>query len=241
MLNSHTPAAIDLLEKLVSFDTTSSKSNRPLIEWVAQYVRELGLTPVIIESSDHQKANLWVKVGEGSGGVVLSGHTDVVPVIGQPWSQDPWTLTQIEGNLYGRGSADMKGFIAASLALLTDFIESPLAAPIYLALSYDEEVGGLGVPSLIASLIEHGATPDAVLVGEPTELSVVTAQKATYGARTCLRGAAAHSSNPDKGLSAILPAAEIALFLKQLQTQYSNAAAPDTGFDPPYSLSLIHI
>ena len=162
--------AIALLEKLVAFDTTSSESNLALIEYVEGYLAEVGVSAERVMSPCGTKANLIAKIGpDAPGGVMLSGHTDVVPVAGQPWSSDPFTLRDgNDGRLYGRGTCDMKGFIACVLSMVPAWVKAPLQQPIYLGFSYDEEIGCVGAPSLIKRFYEHYSSTAHVLVGEPT-------------------------------------------------------------------------
>ena len=145
--------AVAILEKLVGFDTVSANSNLALIEWVADYLEGYGVKSTLTRDAAGAKANLFATIGPSDrGGVILSGHTDVVPVAGQAWDSDPFRLTERDGRLFGRGTADMKGFIALALALAPQAISRPLQRPLHLALSYDEEVGCLGVPALIRAL-----------------------------------------------------------------------------------------
>mgnify|MGYP001954219305 CR=1 FL=1 len=167
-----------ILEKLVSFDTTSRNSNLDLIEWIEAQLIPLGAACRRIENSTGKKSNLWARIGpDVPGGLVLSGHTDVVPVDGQDWHTDPFELVLKDALYYGRGTCDMKGFIALCLAFAPSFAEIDLQRPIHVALSYDEEVGCQGAPSMIRTMVEHGARPDAVWVGEPTLWQVVSGHK----------------------------------------------------------------
>ncbi len=167
---------IELLRRLVAFDTTSRNSNLALIDFVADYLKGHGVESTRVHDDERGKANLFATLGPASaGGVVLSGHTDVVPVDGQPWDTDPFTLVERDGRLYGRGAADMKAFIATALALVPEFLEGGLAAPVHLAFSYDEEVGCLGAGRLIAAMDEAGLAPAIAIVGEPTGMRVVNA------------------------------------------------------------------
>lgn len=174
-----------LIDRLVGYDTTSANSNLELIEFIANYLDGYGVATVRVENDEGTKANLIASLGpEVEGGVVLSGHTDVVPVVGQNWKTDPFTVVEEDERLlYGRGTADMKSFIAVALALVPEFLDQQLAVPIHFAFSYDEEVGCLGAPRLIARIGEVCPPPRAAIVGEPTEMKVV-------GGRTC------HISSP---------------------------------------------
>ncbi len=189
-----------ILERLVGFDTTSHLPNLDLIAWIAGYLHEQGVHATVLKSEDGQKANLVASIGpDNENGVVLSGHTDVVPVAGQVWSCDPFKLERRGTRLYGRGTADMKGFIACVLAAVPGMKQARLSAPLHLAFSYDEEVGCLGVRDLIPSLPKAAA----VIVGEPTELKVVDRHKGVYAEQVSIRGVAAHSSLPHLGVNAI--------------------------------------
>jgi acetylornithine deacetylase len=226
---------VEMIRRLVSFDTTSSKSNRQLIDFVREYLAAHGVASTLTFDDGGEKANLFATIGPADrGGVVLSGHTDVVPVAGQPWSTDPWAVTEKEGRLYGRGTADMKSFLAIALALVPEWRARPLQTPIHLALSYDEEVGCLGVTRLIERLPEGAARPRLVVVGEPTEMRVVTAHKGCYLYRTTVTGLEAHSSAPQRGVSAIMAAGRLIGFIGEL-AEARRAAGADPRFDPPHT------
>lgn len=198
---------IAILRTLVAFDTTSHRSNLDLVRWVATYLEGHGVEARLIHSDDGAKADLLATFGPNvAGGIVLSGHTDVVPVADQRWDSHPFTLVEREGRLHGRGSADMKGFIAACLAAVPHWRRLKLSRPIHLALSYDEEVGCFGVPRLIAELQAHVRSPALAIIGEPTEMRIGLAHRGFYGHRTTFRGQPAHSSDPSLGTSAIEPA-----------------------------------
>jgi acetylornithine deacetylase len=231
-------ASLDLLEKLVAFDTTSRNSNLALIDFIAAYLRRLGVAPTILKSPDGQKANLWATIGPASdGGVVLSGHTDVVPVDGQDWDSDPFRLRARGGRLHGRGAADMKGFIAVALALAPDFQRRALAAPIHLAFSYDEEVGCKGAPEIIAHVRAAGLRPGMVIVGEPTDMKVVNAHKSVLALATTVTGLEAHSSATDRGVNAVMVAADLIARLQRLGGELRTSQ--DHRFQPPYA--TVHV
>jgi acetylornithine deacetylase len=226
---------VEMIRRLVSFDTTSSKSNRQLIDFVREYLAAHGIASTLTFDDGGEKANLFATIGPADrGGVVLSGHTDVVPVVGQPWSTDPWTVAEKAGRLYGRGTADMKSFLAIALALVPEWRARPLQTPIHLALSYDEEVGCLGVTRLIERLPEGVARPRLVVVGEPTLMRVVTAHKGCYLYRTTVTGLEAHSSAPQRGVSAIMAASRLIGFIGEL-AEGRRAAGADSRFDPPHT------
>jgi len=209
-LSADLEPTFEWLARLVSFDTTSRNSNLALIEAVEAYVHELGIVAHRTPNSDGRKTNLHFSVGPVvAGGVVLSGHTDVVPVDGQAWSSDPWTIEVRDGLIYGRGTADMKAFLAIGLAAIPEMLAAGLRRPIHFALSYDEEIGLLGAPAMIAELAEQLQPPSAVIVGEPTEMRVVDRHKGIVGLRTTVIGSEAHSSQTHLGVSAIMVAARL--------------------------------
>ncbi|MEM9048106.1 MAG: acetylornithine deacetylase [Pseudomonadota bacterium] len=229
-----------MLEKLVAFPTVSRDSNLALIDFVAAYLNALGVECHRVPSADGRKANLYAMIGPAvAGGVVLSGHTDVVPVDGQAWTRDPWTLVEEEGKLYGRGAVDMKGFVALALSAIPQMQTAGLTRPIQIALSYDEEVGHLGVGDMIAEMQAHLPPASAVFVGEPTMMQVVTQHKGGLGLRTHVRGYEVHSSRVHVGVSAITYAARlISWHAERLAENLAAAAAlgadaPGALFDPP--------
>lgn len=225
-----------ILERLVGFDTVSANSNLALIDWVADYLEGCGVRSALTRSADGAKANLYATIGpDDRGGVILSGHSDVVPVAGQAWDSDPFRLAERGDRLYGRGTADMKGFIALVLALAPRAAAGPLAVPLHLALSYDEEVGCLGAPALIAALPEGAARPRLAIIGEPSGMRVANAHKGIQFLRTRVTGREAHSSLPERGVNAIAAAAEIIGEIGRLAALCRAAAAADSRFDPPYT------
>ena len=198
--------ALDILARLVAFDTTSRESNLALVAWVESFLAERGVACTRAPSPDGRKANLYAVIGPVvAGGVVLSGHTDVVPVDGQPWTSDPWTVTERNGRLYGRGVADMKSFVALALAHVDAARAAPLKRPVILAFSYDEEVGCLGAPGLIAAMAAL-PEPAAVIVGEPTSMRVVSGHKGISTFTVTVEGREAHSSQTQQGVSAVMEA-----------------------------------
>ncbi len=201
-------AAIDHLARLVAFDTTSRNSNTGLIGHLADYLAAHGIASFTVESDDGRKASLFATVGPAvRGGIVLSGHTDVVPVDDQAWSSDPFTLVARGDRLFGRGTCDMKGFIACVLAIIPEFARLPLAVPLHLAFSYDEEVGCLAAPALIEALLAAVPKPAFAIIGEPTEMRVVQAHRGIASFETSVTGRAGHSSKPEAGVNAIFAAA----------------------------------
>ena len=230
-----TDDAVTILRELVGFDTTSRNSNMPLIEHVADRLRDSGIGTRIIASDDGEKANLFATAGpKVEGGVVLSGHTDVVPVDGQDWSNDPFELTERDARLYGRGTADMKGFLACALALAPRFSQTPLRRPLHLAFSYDEEVGCLGVGRMIEFILAETPEPGAVIVGEPSCMGIASAHKGICALTTTVRGLEAHSSRPRDGANAIAAAAEIVSYLYRLCDELAKTER-DERFDPPFT------
>ncbi len=224
----------DLLAKLVGFDTTSAKSNMALIGFVQDYLDGHGVASTLVTSEDGEKANLYATIGEGDGGVGLSGHSDCVPVEGQNWTSDPFTLTERDDKLYGRGTCDMKGFIACLLASVPLFKSRTLKEPIHILISYDEEVGCTGVQPMIARLGADLPRPRAVIVGEPTSMAVIDAHKSIDVYRTKVTGKEAHSSLPALGVSAISVAAELIGEIDR--TAEKNATTEnDPRFEPSYS------
>lgn len=224
----------NLLARLLAFDTTSHKSNLALIAFIQDYLAGFGIEAQLFQDESGRKANLYARTGPaGPGGVMLSGHTDVVPVDGQPWSLPPFELTQRNGRYYGRGSADMKGFLACVLASVPHFLAQPLRMPLHLAFSYDEEVGCLGVRSLVAHLKAAKDKPAMCLIGEPTEMRPVYGHKGKLAMRCQVHGHACHSAYTPQGVNAIEYAARLITRLSALGNRL--ATKQDQRFDPPYS------
>lgn len=225
-----------LLEKLVAFDTTSRESNLALIDFVWRYLNDLGVSGELIHNAERSKANLYARLGPaGDGGVMLSGHSDVVPVEGQNWSVPPFVLTERDGKLYGRGTADMKGYIACMLAAVPHFLAQPLKQPLHLAISYDEEVGCLGVRTLLEALSQRPEKPSICLIGEPTELQPVLGHKGKLGVRCEVKGAACHSAYAPQGVNAIEYAAQLVHQLTAIGERLAQTEQHDTRFDPPFT------
>lgn len=223
---------LDILARLIAFDTTSRNSNLELIAWVEDFLRQRGVASRRVANADGTKANLYAVIGpDVAGGVVLSGHTDVVPVDGQPWTSDPWVLTERGGKLYGRGTADMKSFSALALAHVDAMLAAPLKRPAVLALSYDEEIGCLGAPSMIAEIAAQTNKPSAVIVGEPTSMKVVSAHKGVRSFIVDVTGREAHSSLPDHGVSAVMEALKLMHLIAQMGEEARSAT--HAHFDPP--------
>lgn len=226
------PAARELLTKLVSFDTTSRDSNLALIGWVEDYLDGLGVPHRRVPNADGTKSNLLATIGPPvEGGVVLSGHTDVVPVDGQPWDTDPFVLTERDGRLYGRGTCDMKGFLALALAAAPELAASA-KRPAHLAFSYDEEIGCLGAPALIEVIRRELPAPAAVVVGEPTDMVAVNGHKGIATFHVTVTGREAHSSQTHLGVSAVMAAARLMNFLVDLGERLEREADPASPFSP---------
>ncbi|HKA81678.1 MAG TPA: acetylornithine deacetylase [Xanthobacteraceae bacterium] len=227
---------VDILEALVGFDTTSRNSNLALIAWVESYLDRFAIAHERVLDATGAKANLWATIGPASvPGYILSGHTDVVPVDGQSWSADPFHLTARDGRLYGRGAADMKGFLACCLAAVPDMIAHPLARPIHLAFSYDEEVGCIGVRGLIARLEHAPATPAGCFVGEPTEMNVIIGHKAKRSLRVTVRGQTCHSALAPKGVNAVEYAARLIVRIREIADRLAQGGARDPLYDVPFT------
>ncbi|MBB1610475.1 MULTISPECIES: acetylornithine deacetylase [unclassified Pseudomonas] len=226
----------DILARLIAFDTVSRNSNLALIKYIQDYLAGLGVDSELFFDEAGGKANLFATLGPlDRGGVCLSGHTDVVPVDGQNWSVPPFELTENDGRLYGRGTADMKGYIACVLAAVPAFLAQPLRVPLHLAFSYDEEVGCLGVRSLLADLARREHKPIACIIGEPTELKPVLGHKGKLAMRCQVHGAACHSAYAPQGVNAIEYAAKLINRLGEIGTRLAAPERHDPRFDPPYS------
>jgi acetylornithine deacetylase len=225
--------SVEMLRRLVAFDTTSRNSNLALIEYVQAYLEGHGVQSKLVPNEDNSKANLFASVGpDAKDGVVLSGHTDVVPVDGQPWVTDPWTLTLEDGKYYGRGTCDMKAFYAIALAMLPVFLKAKMKKPIHFALSYDEEVGCIGAHSLAARMAAEVPRPRAIIIGEPTMMTVVHAHKGVQLYVTKFTGFEAHSSMTHLGVSAIHFAGEFVHYLNKVQDELDAAAPTNSEFMP---------
>ncbi|HVJ55973.1 MAG TPA: acetylornithine deacetylase [Aliidongia sp.] len=228
-----------ILERLIAFDTTSVKSNLALIDWIADFLDGEGIEVTLSHDEadpHHSKANLFATIGpEIPGGVMLSGHTDVVPVDGQDWSSDPFALTERDDRFYARGSADMKAFIALALSRTAFFKEKVKRMPVHFAFSFDEEVGCLGVRHLIKHLPTGPARPQLAIIGEPTLLQPVNAHKGGRRFTTTVVGLDGHSSATHRGVSAISFAAEIIRKIDQIADRFRETADPASPFDPPYT------
>ena len=225
---------IELLKTLVGFDTTSRESNLGMIEFLRDHLRSLGIDARLSYDAERRKANLFATVGQtGRPGIVLCGHTDVVPVDGQAWDTDPFVAHMANGRIYGRGAVDMKGFIAASLAALPEFLSASLHQPLHLAFTYDEEIGCVGVQTLIRDLQEAGIKPAGCFVGEPTRMQVMTGHKGMRVTRCRVHGLEAHSSMAPEAVNAIEYAGRVIERIRQVAGQL-RAEGP---FDPAYKIA----
>ena len=237
-------STLQILEKLASFATVSRDSNLPMIDWMRNFLADQGIESVLVPNAEGTKANLFASIGpQEEGGLVLSGHTDVVPVDGQPWSSDPFRLTARGSRLYARGACDMKGFIAAALAHVPSWNAARLSRPVHLMFSYDEEVGCLGAPSMIAAAQSRLPRPNAVIVGEPTGMRIATQHKGICRLRTSITGIEAHSSLTHQGVSAVMLSGELIAHLSAVAAELAtDTQSRVQDFEPPYtSLSVNRI
>lgn len=227
-----------ILDQLIAFDTTSRNSNLELITWIEGFLGQHGITARRVANEDGSKANLYATIGpDVPGGVILSGHSDVVPVDGQPWTSDPWTVVQNGETLVGRGVADMKGFLALALAHVPLF--KPGSKPVHLAFSYDEEIGCLGAPSMIDAMRDALPQPRLAIIGEPTSMRPVVGHKGISVYNVEITGHEAHSSLVDHGVSANMVAVDLMAELSALAKTLRNRADPANGFDPPQATLTI--
>ena len=241
-----TPAlrSLDLIHTLVGYDTTSRDSNLALIDWIRDYLEGHGFAATLTFDDDRRKANLFATLAavDGhatEGGIVLSGHTDVVPVDNQPWESDPFIVTARDGRLYGRGVTDMKSFSACGLAFVPEFVRRGVRKPLHFALSYDEEVGCIGVRRLIADIVARGVRPAACIVGEPTGMELVVAHKGKKAWRCRVRGFEAHSSLTPSGVNAVQIACEIVAYIARRAREFRDAGKRDDAYDVPYTTAHV--
>lgn len=228
--------ALAILDRLIGFASVSRDGNMALIRHVAALLDEAGIAYTLYPAKEGDRASLFATVGpDGPGGVVLSGHTDVVPIDGQSWSSDPFRLRERQGRLYGRGTADMKGFVVCAIEAMLSAGRRRLRRPLHLALSYDEEIGCVGVRPMLEALARAGLKPDWVLVGEPTGMTVATGHKGKLAARATCSGCAAHSALAPTGLNAIHLACDFVAALRALQEEIAQGGARDAAYDIPYT------
>lgn len=231
-----TMSSHDMLARLVGFDTVSHKSNLELIEFIRDYLDGYGVKSELIFDVSGTKANLCATIGpQDKPGVVLSGHTDVVPVEDQDWSHDPFDLVESNGKFFGRGTCDMKGFIAATLALVPEFVGMKLRRPIHFSFSYDEELGCLGVHDIIPHIEKFAAKPSLCIVGEPTGMKPITGHKGIWDYHCTVHGAECHSSLAPYGVNAVENAAEVIAYLKKMARRFAQEGPFDRSFDPPFT------
>jgi acetylornithine deacetylase len=229
-------SSLQHLEKLIAFPSVSRDSNLDLIAYVKDVLTGLGIASTLVHNEDGRKANLWATIGpESQAGVVLSGHTDVVPVEGQAWTTDPFTMTKRDSNLYGRGSADMKGFIACCLSMAEKAVKVPLKTPINFAFSYDEEIGCVGVRRLLDLLKDAPVKPRLCIVGEPTLMQAVTAHKGKLGFRVTAHGLEAHSSLAPIGVNAIYMASDLIGAIRAIQQEIADHGVRDGDYEVAYT------
>ncbi len=236
-LSAEIDSAKAMLTRLVAFDTTSRNSNLELIHFIANHLEDHGVSSRLTFDGEGGKANLFATLGpdEREGGVVLSGHTDVVPVDGQDWTSEPFRLVERDARVYARGTADMKGFIACALALTPEFLSANLKVPVHFAFTYDEETTCAGAKNLVSDLDAHRYSPRAVIIGEPTSMRVVNSHKGGFSYTTTITGHESHSSLVHQGVNAISVAAKLIEHLNGYMAELAARTDPDNGFDPPYS------
>ncbi|MEM7444150.1 MAG: acetylornithine deacetylase [Pseudomonadota bacterium] len=238
--NARRPISLDMIETLIGFPTVSRDSNLDLIYFIRDTLADQGVESLIVPDDSGRKANLYATLGPTDRpGICLSGHTDVVPVDGQDWDSDPFQLTERDGRLYGRGTADMKGFVAIAMAMVPTFLSRELETPIHLAFSYDEEIGCIGVRGLLAKLDAMPIKPSACIVGEPTSMKPVIGHKGKRSVRVHVRGLEGHSSLAHQGVNAVHFAADAIAFLHQMARDKRKNGPFDQTFDPPYT--TVHI
>jgi acetylornithine deacetylase len=226
----------EMMRRLIAFDTTSRNSNLQLIDFVRDYLDGYGVKSLLVHDETGTKANLFATIGpEDKGGICLSGHTDVVPVDGQDWHSDPWQMIEKDGRLYGRGVADMKGFLAVALAAIPKFTAAGLKTPLHLLFSHDEEVGCIGVRKALALMKDWEVKPAGCIVGEPTGMQVTTAHKGKKSVRCHVHGHECHSSLAPQGVNAVEYAAEVVAHLKRIGRRLAAEGPFDHDYDVPYT------
>ena len=225
----------DILSRLLAFDTVSSNPNMALMAYVRGLLADAGIAAQLIPNAEGTKANLFATVGPDGPGVMLSGHTDVVPVTGQNWTMPPFAMTLANGRIYGRGAADMKGFVACAIAAMLEAAQRPLRTPLHLALSYDEEIGCMGVRSLIDMLETAPTRPAMCIVGEPTDMQVATGHKGKVALRATCVGREGHSALAPMALNALHLAADFIVALRGIQADVALKGVQDGDYDVPYA------
>lgn len=244
-MSAPSPQVLTWLEKLIAIDTTSRDSNLPLIELVADHARSLGLDPQVFSNSDGRKANLLITVpdaaGRTDGGIMLSGHSDIVPTDGQVWTTDPYTLTERDGLLYGRGVTDMKGFDAVAVNALAALVAQPLSRPVHVGLSYDEEIGCVGAQPFVDAMKRVGVLPDIVFVGEPTSMRMIRAHKSINLVEVTFHGVPAHSSLTSSGVNAIEYAASLVRYWRDQADHWRTEGPYDDAFPVAYTTGSVNL
>jgi acetylornithine deacetylase len=231
-----------LLADLVGFDTVSDRSNLQLIAYIEKYLASFGITGSRLIDETGQKASLWVTIGpEHTPGIVLSGHTDVVPVERQPWTGDPFTMIERNGRYYGRGTTDMKGFVAVCLAMVPEIRAADLKMPIHLAISYDEEVGCIGVRPMLREISKAPVKPLGCFVGEPTQMQIIVGHKGKHGVRATFRGKSCHSSIAPSGVNAVEHAADLITEIRRRAGKLAKEGARDEMYDVAHTTLLTSI
>lgn len=233
---AHSPRSLEMLRRLIAFDTTSRNSNLELIDFVRDYLDGFGIKSQLVPDATGTKANLYATVGpDDRPGICLSGHTDVVPIDGQDWTTDPWKLTESDGLLFGRGTCDMKGFLAIALTWVPEFAKASLQTPLHLLLSYDEEVGCIGVRGALDRIKAMSIRPKGCIIGEPTSMRVTIAHKGKKSVRCHVHGHECHSSLAPKGVNAVEYAAEVIGYLKKMGRRFAEHGPFDHGYDIPHT------
>lgn len=227
---------IDILGDLIAFPTVSADSNLAMIDYLASRLEACGARVHLFRDPSGTKANLFATLGpEKDGGIVLSGHSDVVPVTDQNWSSDPFEMTKRDGHLYGRGSCDMKGFIAATIAMAPVFAKNQNKRPLHFAFTYDEETGCIGAGHLVQSIADLGIKPSVAIIGEPTEMRIIEGHKGCYEYSTRFQGLEGHGSAPELGVNAVEYASRYVAYLLDLKDQLRSMASADSPFEPPWT------
>ena len=230
------PQSIEMIKKLVAFDTTSRNSNLALIDFVRDHLESCGIETILVPDDTGKKANLYGTIGpDDKPGIALSGHTDVVPIDGQDWSSDPWDLVERDGRIYGRGACDMKGFLGCVLAAVPQFRRTRLKTPIHLLFSFDEEVGCLGVRRALKVLQDLPVRPKGCIIGEPTMMQVAIAHKGKKSMRAHVHGKECHSSLAPKGVNAVEYAAEAVAYLRRMGRRFAAEGPFDPDYDVPHT------
>jgi acetylornithine deacetylase len=231
-----------ILSDLIGFNTVSDRSNLPLIDYIEKYLAAFGISGRRLLDDTGRKASLWVTIGpQDRPGLVLSGHTDVVPVERQPWTNDPFTLIERDGRYYGRGTTDMKGFVAVCLAMVPEINSADLKMPIHLAISYDEEVGCVGVRPMLREIAKDSVRPLGCFVGEPTQMQIIIGHKGKHGVRATFRGKSCHSSIAPEGINAVEYAADLITEVRHRANRLAKEGERDVMYDVAYTTLLTSV